>query len=82
MVTHKNKSPETDTGLKLSANETLPRFGGKRDVARLIGVCPRSVDNFMRRGLPHLKLTPRKTRFDLAEVAAWFKAEFTRQRRG
>ena len=82
MVTHKNKSPETDTGLKLSANETLPRFGGKRDVAKLIGVCPRSVDNFMARGMPHLKLSSRKTRFDLLEVAAWFKSQFTIQRRG
>ena len=83
MATLKCKKPETDTDKpKLSENENLPRFGSKKDVAALIGMSPRSVDLYMQRGMPHLKLTARKTRFDLEEVAQWFKAQFTIKRLG
>ncbi len=49
----------------------LPKFGNKRDVARLLLLCPLSIDNLLQKGLPSVKLSSRKIIFDLAEVAAW-----------
>jgi phage terminase Nu1 subunit (DNA packaging protein) len=59
--------PESPTGLK---------FGDKRAVADMLGLCVRSVDNLCASGCPHLKLGKRRVRFDLAEVAVWAKREF------
>ena len=58
------------------------KFGGKKDVAAMIGCCIRSVDNELQRGLPHLKMGARKVRFDLGEVAAWLKRTYGQQRIG
>ena len=66
--------PEAHTGsLKL---------GAKRDVAALLVVCPRTVDNLMQRGLPHLKLSQRIVRFDLEECARWARENFSTRRMG
>lgn len=68
-------NPETPTGNF--------KFGGKRDVAAMLAVCPRTVDNLLlERGLPHLKLGRRAVRFDMEEVRAWAKREFSTARRG
>ncbi len=48
----------------------------------MIGCCVRSVDNELQRGLPHMKMGPRKVRFDLEEVAAWLKRTYGQQRLG
>ena len=67
-------SPEAHTGgLKL---------GAKRDVAAFLGVCPRTVDNLLRRGLPHLKLSQRIVRFDLEECARWTRENYGTRRMG
>lgn len=58
------------------------KFGAKQDVANMLGICRRSVDNLMARGLPHLKLGVRKVRFDLAEVADWAKRTYGQKRIG
>ena len=65
--------PETLTGLK---------FGDKNEVAKMLGLCRRSIDNLMAAGLPHCKLSPRKVVFDLAEVHAWVKQRYSCQRIG
>ena len=57
-------------------------FGGKREVAKLIGCCERSVDNYMQRGCPYYKLGHRQVRFDLGEVRAWVKLEYRCRRIG
>ena len=53
--------------------DTIPAFGNKRDVAKLIGCCLRSVDHYMDRGCPHYKLGYKSVRFDLGEVRDWVK---------
>ena len=58
------------------------KFGGKREVAAMLAVCPRSVDNLLERGLPHLKLGRRAVRFDMEEVKQWAKREFGTARMG
>lgn len=60
----------------------IPKFGSKKDVATMLGCCLRTVSNLMRRGMPHLKCGPRKTLYDLGEVAAWMKRTYGQQRLG
>jgi hypothetical protein len=74
--------PATDTGANLSATDTLPVFGNKRDVARMLQMSTRSVDNYLAAGLPHIKVSSRRVRFDLGECRVWFKEQFGQQRRG
>lgn len=58
-------------------------FGDKRAVAVLAGgFSVRWVDMQLAHGMPHLKIGPRRVRFDLAEVAAWLKERYGQQRRG
>ena len=61
---------------------TVQKFGDKRDVAEMLGLCRRSVDNLLSRGCPHLKLGLRRVRFDLDEVRQWAKTEFGVRRIG
>jgi len=60
---------------------TVPRFGGKRDVAQMVQMSIRSVDNFIAQGCPHLKLGKRRVRFDMSEVRHWLMENFRTQRR-
>ncbi len=70
-------------GNSAAVTDTLPRqFGDKRDVGRMAGMSPRWVSDQMARGMPHLKLGPRRCRFDLGEVAAWLRETYRVQRRG
>jgi hypothetical protein len=70
--------------IKLPTNGTgsPPRLGTKKDVAAMIQMSPRSVDNYLAAGLPCIKLSPRRCRFDLDECAAWFKTNYGVQRIG
>jgi phage terminase Nu1 subunit (DNA packaging protein) len=65
-----------------STVETVSPFGNKRDVAAMLKMSVRSVDNYIAAGCPVIKLSPRRCRFDLAEVRAWFKRQYGQQRRG
>ena len=67
-------NPDTPTG--------SIKFGGKKEVAAMVGCCIRTVDNLMRQGCPHLKLGRRKVIFDLEEVADWLKRRYGCQRIG
>jgi hypothetical protein len=61
----------------------VPSFCDKRAVAELAGgMSVRWVDGQLCKGMPHLKLGPRRVRFDLIEVAAWLKERYGRQRLG
>lgn len=70
--------PETGTGISKLPEE----FGTKRDVARMVGMSVRSISNFMALGLPHVKLSKRRVRFDLPDCRQWFKDKFGQQRVG
>ena len=52
---------DASTGFKLDA---------KRDLAGMLGVSERSVTNYMRAGLPYIKLG-RSVRFDRVLVREW-----------
>ena len=74
--------PDAAPGIKSATNtDTLPRYGSKRDVAAMLQMSVRSVDNFLRAGCPHLKLGKRRVRFDLPETRQWFAENFRTQRR-
>ena len=40
-----------------------------------MGIARRTVDNWLQRGMPHLKLGARRVRFDLREIEAWLQRE-------
>jgi hypothetical protein len=55
---------------------TVPEFGARYDVKK------RTVWVWLKRGLPHLKLSTRKTRIPVKEGDEWVKSNFLRQRLG
>lgn len=61
---------------------TGKKFGTKQDVAAMFGVCLRTVDNLLAKGMPHLKLGSRRCRFDLADVEQWANRSFRVERYG
>jgi hypothetical protein len=75
-------TPDAATGnFRLAANEAPSRFGDKAAVAELAGgFSKRWVDDQLRRGMPHLRLGSRRTRFDLEEVREWLKTRYGQQR--
>jgi hypothetical protein len=73
-------APAAATGNPLAATLAL---GDKRDVGVLAGgMSNRWVEGQMALGMPHLKIGPRRARFDLAEVREWLRARYAVQRRG
>ena len=75
-------NPEVVTGnSKLTAIDTIPRFGTKKDVAAMLQMSVRSVDNYVAAGAPCVALSKRRLRFDLQEVREWFKSQYGEQRR-
>ncbi len=73
------KDMEADSPI-ITENDT-DRLGKKRDVAKMLNVSPRTVDNYIAEGCPHIKPSPRCCRFDLADVKAWFKTQYGQQSR-
>jgi hypothetical protein len=59
----------------------IASLGKKCDVATMLKVSLRTVDNFIAQGCPFIKPTPRCCRFDLLEVKEWFKSKYGQQRR-
>ncbi len=47
----------------------------KNALASPLGLSRRAIDNWLQRGLPHLKLGARRVRFDLREIEAWLQRE-------
>lgn len=74
--------PNGSPAAGLNGSPAGPRFGDKKSVAAMISMSTRSVDNLMREGLPHLKIGPRRCRFDLQECADWLREHYRVQRRG
>lgn len=79
VITNIQKQPEASPG---PSALTIPGYGGKRDVALMVQMSVRSVDNFVAQGCPCLKLGKRRVRFDMAEVRQWLTDNFRTQRRG
>jgi excisionase family DNA binding protein len=60
----------TDTNF-LEGQTALREFETKKQLAGRLGVSLRTVDNLMLRGLPHIKLTRKLTRFPRTAVDEW-----------
>jgi excisionase family DNA binding protein len=48
-----------------------PDYENKRQLAARLGVSVRTIDNLLVRGLPHIKLTRKLTRFPRVAVDEW-----------
>jgi predicted DNA-binding transcriptional regulator AlpA len=78
-----SSTPDAAASNKSATNiETLPRYGSKRDVANMVQMSVRSVDNFLRDGCPALRIGKRRVRFEMNEVRAWLADTYRTQRRG
>lgn len=55
------------------------RLGTKKECGALLQMPPKALDSLMRQGLPHYRITKRRTRFDLAEVADWVRKTYHTQ---
>ena len=53
------------------ASTPVREYDDKRQLAARLGVSVRTIDNLLVRGLPHLKLTRKLTRFPRTAVDAW-----------
>jgi predicted DNA-binding transcriptional regulator AlpA len=83
-VTQKNAhvSPYIASGHTGTATAPQERLWRKSDVAAYVGLAPRTIDNMLASGLPHMKLGARRLRFDPEEVKAWFRHQFRTARMG
>jgi len=59
----------------MNATPALPGLLNRAEVAELLGVSKRTIDNLVTQGLPYVLLGRRTARFDPAEVMAWVKRE-------
>lgn len=57
-----------------------PEFETKRQLAARLGVSVRTIDNLLARGLPHVKLTRKLTRFPRVPVNEWLAERQVRRR--
>lgn len=46
-------------------------YESKKELAARLGVSVRTIDNLLKRGLPHIKLTRKLTRFPRIPVDEW-----------
>jgi len=51
--------------------QTAVEFETKQQLATRLGVSVRTIDNLLARGLPHIKLTKKLTRFPRAATDQW-----------
>jgi excisionase family DNA binding protein len=54
-------------------------YESKKELAARLGVSIRTVDNLLTRGLPHLKLTRKLTRFPRLAVDEWLAGRLVRR---
>ena len=74
--------PDAAAGNKSATlTDAPPRYGSKRDVAAMLQMSVRTVDNFVAKGCPHLRVSSRRLRFDMGEVRLWLAENFHVQRR-
>jgi len=57
-------------------------IGRKKDFAQHIRVSPRSVDQMLANGMPHMRISNRMVRINFAEATQWLEEHFRVQRRG
>jgi hypothetical protein len=65
--------PETDAKAAPQAEEA---WVGKAVIARQFGVSVRTIESWMRNGLPHSRPSPRMVRFSLKQCDEWYREQF------
>jgi len=70
------RKPETASGTEHLAAQVT----NKRGYAERWQSSVRTVDNWIARGLPHIKLSPRMIRINIPEADAWLRQKFGCQR--
>lgn len=73
--------PVTETAATVNELAAVPRYGSKRDVAAMLQMSVRTVDNLVARGAPCLRISSRRLRFDMTEVRQWISETYRTQRR-
>jgi len=71
---------ETATEMKLA--EKVAEILDKKSYAERWCFSVRTIDNFLRAGMPHLRVGERRVRIIVAEADAWMRQRFGTQRRG
>ena len=66
MTTQEDAQPNTGAG-----NSNPKDYESKKELAGRLGVSVRTIDNLLARGLPHIKLTRKLTRFPRIAVDQW-----------
>ena len=61
------------------AQPPAPDYENKRQLAARLGVSVRTIDNLLTRGLPHVKLTRKLTRFPRVAVDDWLATKQIRR---
>ena len=56
-----------------------PQYETKQQLATRLGVSVRTIDNLLARGLPHIKLTRKLTRFPRAATDQWLSERQVRR---
>lgn len=62
-----------------TAPPPAPDYENKRQLAARLGVSVRTIDNLLTRGLPHIKLTRKLTRFPRVAVDEWLSERQVRR---
>jgi hypothetical protein len=75
MSFRKIQTPDTGTG------RMLPDVLDKRGYADRWNFSVRTIDNFLARSLPHLKIGKRRVRIEVQAADAWMREQFATQRR-
>jgi len=61
-----------DTSAMAPISRSNPKdYESKKELATRLGVSVRTIDNLLKRGLPHTKLTRKLTRFPRISVDEW-----------
>lgn len=78
---NENHSPVPGLDQPLNTvNRANPKdYESKKELAARLGVSVRTIDNLLTRGLPHIKLTRKLTRFPRAAVDEWLVARQVRR---
>jgi hypothetical protein len=65
--------PETDA---MAAPQTEEAWVGKAAISRQFGVSVRTIESWMRHGLPHSRPSPRMVRFSPKQCDEWYRGQF------
>jgi hypothetical protein len=61
-----------------SLSRKLDRLLTKRELAVFLGLTPRTIELYQRRGLPFYRVGRRRNRYDLLAVRRWLRRETNR----